>query len=106
LAWETADQPILKDIKSAMKKCKDQGIWALLWDQKVRDKGEKDVGARKDGNEEEEEEEEEEKNVVSERGWEVLEWLLSFWKKDQELHPELGEFPIFFLSQDYKWSRW
>lgn len=79
-----------------MRRCRDQGIWALVWER--GDAVPKNARAarrrrRADGDDQEDEEEEEEEEVrkVSERGWQVIEWLVALWEKDQALHPDLGE---------------
>jgi hypothetical protein len=74
----------------------DEGIWALLWG---RQKGENGLRTNGGGNgvekgkgkakanaadSDDEEEEEIEEKVVSAEGWELLEWLLDLWEKDQQ----------------------
>ena len=79
-----------------MKSCRKDGVWGLLWvkengkKRKEREDGDDGEGARQ--------------RVVSEKGWEVLEWLVAVWEKDKEGGPKdqgqsgvRGSFPPFAL---------
>ncbi|GFZ46930.1 hypothetical protein JCM24511_04156 [Saitozyma sp. JCM 24511] len=94
-AWQ-AHSELERRVRTFLRPCVDEGIWGLLWQ---RQKGEE--GPRNDGGKsgvgkgkgkakataadsDDEEEEEIEEKVVSAKGWELLEWLLDLWEKDQQ----------------------
>lgn len=87
-------------VRRRVEECKHDGIWPLIWAREPRESkpstrgtsrdksraNSKANSSEEDEDEEMEEEEEEEEvvaeKVVSDRGWEVLEWLVALWEKD------------------------
>ncbi|RSH89070.1 hypothetical protein EHS25_002736 [Saitozyma podzolica] len=100
-AWQ-AHSELERRVRTYLRPCVDEGIWALLWDRQKVEKGEKGLnGLRNDAgrngvgkgkgkaranaaDSDDEEEEEIEEKVVSAKGWELLEWFLDLWEKDRQ----------------------
>jgi len=90
LKWE-ANSRVEEDAHKLMSGCQEDGIWTLLW---VKD----GVTKKSQRDDEDENEEDVKVRVVSERGWEILEWLVAVWEEDevdhQKQHPGRGELKI------------
>jgi hypothetical protein len=78
LNWE-ATCAIEKKVWAKMRRCVNDGIWGLLWINQTSQTGRRPNARKRD----EDEEESEPRRIVSEKGWEVLQWLIQLWEKDQ-----------------------
>lgn len=87
LDWE-AEGNVPKQIMAYMQRAKSEGIWALLWQDPTG------AGSASEEDEDEDEEDEDEDGnrisgkVVSDGGWKLLGWLVDFWDKDCQSHPQ------------------
>ncbi|WVF71107.1 hypothetical protein IAT40_005904 [Kwoniella sp. CBS 6097] len=104
LDWDYKRSDLHKNVWKCMRRCKDEGVWELLW---VNTKAKKDnasTSGRGDNKrkrlsrvivEQDDEEEDKEDKIVSERGWDLLEWLVEMWEVDRSLQQEVSYSPIF-----------
>ena len=108
--WD-AESPPEKLIKRYISQATEEGIWGLLWESrftKPASAAEKDgrgdlrkrARTRRVGEEDEEEDDDDEKEEkkVSDRGWVLLEWLVSYWFEDQSKPCSLLSFAYSLLG--------
>ncbi|WWC62240.1 uncharacterized protein I303_104836 [Kwoniella dejecticola CBS 10117] len=90
LQWNYKRSELHKTVWKSMKRCSEQGIWALLWDQnpetkradsRRRERGQ--VGAHEDENDSGDDDGSANHMQLSSNGWSLLEWLVAFWEKDK-----------------------
>ena len=87
LRWEANGRTEV-EAKRQCGKCKEDGVWGLIWvrakeTRRNRDSNGNEGGVGDEGGEEGANAKE---RVVSEMGWEILHWLVTVWEKDQVEH--------------------
>ncbi|WVQ80137.1 hypothetical protein IAT38_002239 [Cryptococcus sp. DSM 104549] len=81
--WEgdRARSDLHKTLWRAMRRCLDEGVWALIWEG-AEDLGKKPSKVKKEVVDDDDDDEESKEVVVGETGWRMLEWLVDVWEKD------------------------
>ncbi|WVQ99755.1 hypothetical protein IAU59_006897 [Kwoniella sp. CBS 9459] len=110
LDWDYKRSELHKNVWRCMRKCKEEGIWELLWsDPKVGNQDNKGTTGRSrasDGKRKrqsvalaesgDDDDEDKHDRVVSERGWDLLGWLVELWEVDRDSqHDDMPYSPIF-----------
>ncbi|KAK6909862.1 hypothetical protein L486_00486 [Kwoniella mangroviensis CBS 10435] len=100
LQWDYKRSDLHKSIWRCMKACRNEGVWALLWDKAAQVKAKTERPGRSI-DDDEEGDRKAHRNLTTE-GWKLLEWLVQLWEKDRS-ERDLGENPIdyspLFLKQ-------
>nr|XP_031859458.1 uncharacterized protein CI109_005104 [Kwoniella shandongensis]KAA5526530.1 hypothetical protein CI109_005104 [Kwoniella shandongensis] len=84
LDWDYRRSELHRQVWRTLKRCRDEGVWALLWESDGNKGKGKGKMRRVDENADMEEEEQGQSDrVVSEVGWRILEWLVKLWEQDE-----------------------
>jgi hypothetical protein len=122
--YECTGGPIEREARRRLNACRDDGVFELFWKRAASGKRERAASARNGsggtGGEHDEDEEEEDGGgrvrLVDENAWDLVQWVIRLWKRDQELyaenHPDLREStpalnntcPVIGRRADSSWS--